>query len=56
LAIKKSKAVGEPPLMYGLGGFFAIQNAIRAFNPHYQPEFCAPMTPAKVLLGLYETR
>ena len=54
LAIRKSKAVGEPPLMYGLGGFFAIQNAIRAFNPDYQPKFRAPMTPEQVLLGLYE--
>jgi xanthine dehydrogenase large subunit len=55
LAIRKSKAVGEPPLMYGLGGFFAIQNAIRAFNPHYVPKFTAPMTPERVLLGLYES-
>ncbi|MDF1810817.1 MAG: molybdopterin-dependent oxidoreductase [Verrucomicrobiales bacterium] len=53
-AIKKSKAVGEPPLMYGLGGFFAIQNAIRAFNPDYTPQFTAPMTPERVLLALYE--
>ena len=52
--IYRSKAIGEPPLMYGLGGFFAIQNAIRAFNPRYQPKFSAPMTPERVLLGLYE--
>ncbi|MDF1756080.1 MAG: molybdopterin-dependent oxidoreductase [Verrucomicrobiales bacterium] len=56
LAIKKSKAVGEPPLMYGLGGFFAIQNAIRAFNPNYDAKFKAPMTPERVLLSLYENR
>ena len=35
MAIRRSKAVGEPPLMYGIGAYFAIQNAIRAFNPHY---------------------
>ncbi len=56
LAIRKSKAVGEPPLMYGIGGFFAIQNAMRAFNPNYVPKFAAPMTPEKVLMGLYENR
>jgi xanthine dehydrogenase large subunit len=52
-AILKSKAVGEPPLMYGIGAFFALQNAIRAFNPGYEPDFDAPMTPEKVLLRLY---
>lgn len=56
LAIKKSKAVGEPPLMYGLGAYFAIQNAVKAFNPKYEPTFNAPFTPEKVLMGLYENR
>jgi len=55
-AVLKSKAVGEPPLMYGLGAFFAIQNAIKAFNPAYEPKFIAPMTPERVLSGLYENR
>ncbi|ELR72031.1 Xanthine dehydrogenase, molybdenum binding subunit [Fulvivirga imtechensis AK7] len=54
MAIRKSKAVGEPPLMYGLGAYFAIQNAVKAFNPNYQPKYHAPFTPEKVLLGLYE--
>ncbi len=53
-AILKSKAVGEPPLMYGIGAYFAIQNAIKAFNPNYNLKFRAPMTPEKVLMGLYE--
>ncbi len=51
LAIFRSKAVGEPPLMYGIGAYFAILNAIRAFNPNL-PEgihFHAPITPEKVL-------
>jgi len=56
LAIKKSKAVGEPPLMYGLGAYFAIQNAVKAFNPAYKPKFNAPFTPEKVLMGLYENK
>jgi xanthine dehydrogenase large subunit len=54
LAIKKSKAVGEPPLMYGIGAYFAIQNAVKAYNPNYKLKFDAPFTPEKVLKGLYE--
>jgi xanthine dehydrogenase large subunit len=53
LAIMKSKAVGEPPFMYGIGAFFSIQNAIKAFNPGYKIEFDAPLTPEKVLMRLY---
>ncbi len=52
-AILKSKAVGEPPFMYGIGAFFAIQNAIKAFNPNYKFDFDAPLTPEKVLMRLY---
>lgn len=51
-AIFHSKAVGEPPLMYGIGAYFALRNAIRAFNPLADLPFDAPMTPEKVLLGL----
>lgn len=54
LAILKSKAVGEPPLMYGIGAYFAIQNAVKAFNKDYTLSFHAPFTPEKVLMGLYE--
>ncbi|EAY25506.1 xanthine dehydrogenase molybdopterin binding subunit [Microscilla marina] len=54
LAIFKSKAVGEPPLMYGIGAYFAILNAVRAFNPQVTPAFDAPFTPEKVLTALYE--
>jgi xanthine dehydrogenase large subunit len=53
-AILKSKAVGEPPFIYGIGAFFALQNSIRSFNPDYKMKFNAPMTPEKVLMGLYE--
>uniref|UniRef100_UPI003A8FAEFE xanthine dehydrogenase molybdopterin binding subunit n=1 Tax=Bizionia sp. TaxID=1954480 RepID=UPI003A8FAEFE len=53
-AILKSKAVGEPPLMYGIGAYFALQNAIKAFNPNYNLKFHAPMTPEKVLMSLYQ--
>lgn len=53
MAILKSKAVGEPPLMYGIGAYFAIQNAIKAFNQKCSLKFNAPYTPEKVLLDLY---
>ncbi len=54
LAIQKSKAVGEPPLMYGIGTYFAIQNAVKAFNKSYIPKFNSPFTPEKVLMALYQ--
>jgi len=53
LAIRRSKAVGEPPLMYGIGVYFAIQNAIKAFRPDARMVFDAPYTPEKVLMSLY---
>ena len=53
LAIKKSKAVGEPPLMYGIGAYFAIRNAVKAFNPDADLAINAPYTPEKVLMDLY---
>ena len=56
LAIFHSKAVGEPPLMYGIGAFFALRDAIRAFNPGAELAFSAPMTPERVLMGLYESK
>ncbi|WP_426060717.1 xanthine dehydrogenase molybdopterin binding subunit [Hymenobacter sp. B1770] len=52
-AILRSKAVGEPPLMYGIGTYFALRGAVRAFQPEVQLPFSAPMTPEKVLKGLY---
>lgn len=53
LAIFNSKAVGEPPLMYGIGAYFAIRNAIKAFRD-CSPEIDAPFTPEKVLVSLYK--
>lgn len=51
-----SKAVGEPPLMYGIAGYFALAKAIQAFNPSWQPDYHAPLTPERVLLALYAER
>jgi xanthine dehydrogenase large subunit len=53
LAIFKSKAIGEPPFMYGIGAYFALQNAMLAFNPACKTDFDAPLTPEKVLMKLY---
>lgn len=53
LAIFNSKAVGEPPLMYGIGAYFAIRSAVKAFNPSAELPFDAPFTPEKVLIALY---
>ena len=52
-AIFNSKAVGEPPLMYGIGAYFAIREAVKAFNNKQFINFDAPFTPEKVLLNLY---
>ncbi len=54
MAILKSKAVGEPPLMYGIGTYFAIQDAVKQFNPNGKIRFHSPFTPEKVLMALYE--
>ena len=55
-----SKAVGEPPFMYGIAAFFALQKAIDAFveqqdggRRNRQQAVVSPMTPERVLLGLY---
>ena len=39
--------------MYGIGGYFAIMNAIKAFRPGVEFKFSAPITPERVLLNLY---
>ena len=56
LAIFNSKAVGEPPLMYGIGAYFAIREAVKAFNAENFIKFDAPFTPEKVLLNLYNEK
>ena len=52
LAIFNSKAVGEPPLMYGIGAYFAIRNAVKAYTD-CSPKFDCPFTPERVLMNLY---
>ncbi len=54
LGILNSKAIGEPPFMYGIGGFFALLRAMEAFRPDLEFVLSAPLTPEKVLLTLYQ--
>lgn len=49
-----SKAIGEPPFMYGIGAFFALNDAIKAFRPGKPTAMTAPMTNERVLRALYE--
>ena len=48
-----AKAVGEPPLMYGIGVFFALRSAMKAFRPGADLTLDAPMTPERLLLALH---
>jgi len=55
-AVMHSKAIGEPPLMYGIGAYFALLDAMRAFRPDREAFFHAPMTPERVLMFLHGDR
>jgi len=39
--------------MYGIGVFFAIRNAMRAFRPEAEFAYDSPLTPEKVLMQLH---
>ncbi|MCK5842434.1 MAG: molybdopterin-dependent oxidoreductase, partial [Candidatus Sabulitectum sp.] len=56
VGLKGSKAIGEPPFMYGIGTWFAILEAMKAYNPDISPDYTAPMTPERVLMALTEGR
>lgn len=51
----QSKAIGEPPFMYGIGAYFSLLNAMKQFNPEAEIAFNAPMTPERVLMGLHKS-
>ncbi len=48
-----SKAIGEPPLMYGIGAYFAIVDAMNNAKPNKKFDISAPLTPEKVLMALF---
>ena len=54
-AVMKSKAIGEPPFMYGIGTYFALKNAARAFHIDKKWTYSSPLTPEKLLLYLHDS-
>ncbi|TFH00673.1 MAG: xanthine dehydrogenase molybdopterin binding subunit [Calditrichales bacterium] len=49
-AIRKSKAVGEPPLMLAFSVWLAIKDAISAVGNHrFEPDFSLPATNEKII-------
>ena len=51
-AVLKSKAIGEPPFMYGIAGYFAVLDALKAARGDRlrAPGFHdLPLTPEKAL-------
>ncbi len=47
VGLKGSRAIGEPPFMYGIGSWFAIVNAMGKTG-----DYKTPMTPERVLMTL----
>jgi len=45
-----SKAVGEPPFIYGMAVFFALQDAVRASRSGAKLHF--PATPESIIMAL----
>lgn len=52
-AVLSTKGIGEPPFLYGIGGFFAIQNAIQAARPDQPLQFHAPLTHERIFTLLH---
>jgi xanthine dehydrogenase large subunit len=53
IAIRQSKTVAEPPLMYGLSTWLAIKDAVSAIRDHkIEPEFSLPATNEVILLSI----
>lgn len=52
LGLMGSKAVGEPPFMYGIAGYFAILNAMRCFKK-MNFKYPVPLTPENIFMSLF---
>lgn len=50
-----SKAIGEPPLMYGIGAYFSILNATDSIPNWHNGDIVSPLTPEQVLMNLYSS-
>lgn len=51
-AVLNSKAIGEPPFMYAIAGYFAVLDALKAARPDAEGFYDLPMTPEKALTFL----
>ena len=49
-----SKAVGEPPLVYGLGAYFALQEAIASWRPEAAAVFRTPLSSERIFMLLHD--
>jgi xanthine dehydrogenase large subunit len=55
--VRRSKAIGEPPLALAASVFFALRDAVAAAGgPRLRPRLDAPATPERVLLAVEEAR
>jgi xanthine dehydrogenase molybdopterin-binding subunit B len=55
--IRKSKAVGEPPLMLAFSVWLAIKDAVSAVGNHeFEPAYSLPATAEVVLLSIEEIK
>jgi xanthine dehydrogenase large subunit len=55
--IRRSKAVGEPPLMLAFSAWLAIKDAISAVADHkLEPQFQLPMTNEAILIAVEDLR
>jgi xanthine dehydrogenase large subunit len=55
--VRRSKAVGEPPLPLAASVFFALRDAVAAAaGPGARPALDAPATPERVLLAIESAR
>ncbi|MBD3367581.1 MAG: molybdopterin-dependent oxidoreductase [Candidatus Eisenbacteria bacterium] len=56
-AVMDTKAIGEPPFMYGIGAFFAVRDALCAVRPPIaDAPVVAPMTNERILAHLEGVR
>jgi xanthine dehydrogenase large subunit len=53
-AVMKSKAIGEPPFMYGIGAYLALKDAAKAYRKEKDWEYRAPLTNERLLFFLYD--
>ena len=53
-AVFHTKGFGEPPLMYGIGAWFAIADALRAARPDQGISYHAPMTNERMHRFLHD--